>query len=490
MRIGINWLRYHADQQDMPHMRTMQYGSYTLYENQWANRDFCNELLAHSTPDAIFLLRHHGRSEEKQQMYADPTATGINHAEEWHKDTARIFLPLDRCYLCGINEPNTNHAQWATNEYERSRMRKMLEYPNERAAIWCFGTGHPSTVDLKPENKPDWSWYRTSYEAALRTGNHIGVIHEYGLPDNYMWGDNCNRFQFCPYDGLRFVIQECGIDGGTGDTPGYGWQAYGLEGEQYGSWLQGYFDVMGQDPRIHSAQIFCYDYAHPWDSFDVRPMRDVLERRFAGWSSQTEPDEPDPPPKPIPSGIIDPYVAQAILNIEAGSSGFFPAGNLKIRFEAHSFRDMLDNDQLFHEHFKIADSRPWANPQYYRQSPADPWQEIHTGNPDHEYGALGVADQLDAEAAYQSISMGIAQVMGFNHKRVGYKTARAMYTAFWASEAMHVVAFFNYILSDPELVQAVHAKDWRTIARLYNGAGNVDTYSKLLEDEYNRLVSK
>jgi len=489
--LGCHWMRYHPDDRDMTHVKAMQYSSFTLFEQQWANRDFCNELLAHAPDDAIFLLRHHGRSEQKAQMYADPARMGREHAEEWDKDTSRIFLPLDRCYMCGINEPDTNHAQEATNTYELERLRHM-NATGLQAGMYCFGTGHPSTVDLRPENKPDWSWYETSHAELLR-GNHIAVVHEYGLPGNYMWGDNCNRLQYCPWDDVRFVIQECGIDGGTGDRPQEGWQAFGLSAEVYGSWLQGYFDVMAQDARIHSVQPFTYDYAHPWSSFDIRPMRDVLERRWEGGKGINRVAKPQPKPPPVPpppslTGIIDPIVAQAILNIEAGGDGYNKDGSLKIRFEAHIFRYLFGNVR-FADYFKISDSRPFANPQYYRHSPGDPWQEIHTGNQAHEYTALALAAKLNEEHAYSSISMGVAQVMGFNHERIGYATAKTMYDAFSASEAAQVVGFFNYVLSDVLLGTAVRAKDWRTIARLYNGAGNVDTYSMLLENEYNRLVS-
>ena len=195
-----------------------------------------------------------------------------------------------------------------------------------------------------------------------------------------------------------------------------------------------------------------------------------------------------PDPRPKVSGIIDPTMAQAILNIEAGGKGFNADGSLKIRFEAHIFRKFF-SDVRFADHFKIADSRPWAEPQYYRHLPGDSWLEIHTGDSMHENEALIRADSLDPEAAHKSISMGIAQIMGFNHMRVGYSSARAMYTAFQDSEAMQVVGFLNFLWSDPDIQKAIQVRDWRTIARLYNGIGNVDVYSGLLQDEYKRLVS-
>ncbi len=42
-------------------------------------------------------------------------------------------------------------------------------------------------------------------------------------------------------------------------------------------------------------------------------------------------------------------------------------------------------------------------------------------------------------------------------------------------------------ITKAQLRAAVQAHDWRTVARLYNGPGNVDTYAGLLERRYARL---
>lgn len=90
------------------------------------------------------------------------------------------------------------------------------------------------------------------------------------------------------------------------------------------------------------------------------------------------------------------------------------------------------------------------------------------------------------EAAAKSISMGAAQIIGFNHVRIGYPSAQAMLQAF-RNPSVQVIAFLNFLMSDPTLWAAVQAHDWRTVARLYNGPGNVDTYAGLLERRYVRL---
>lgn len=75
---------------------------------------------------------------------------------------------------------------------------------------------------------------------------------------------------------------------------------------------------------------------------------------------------------------------------------------------------------------------------------------------------------------------------GFNHERIGYPTARAMFEAF-ANAPMQTLGFINFCLSDPDLLAAIRRKDWRAIAKLYNGAGAIDTYAPLLERAYNEL---
>lgn len=196
--------------------------------------------------------------------------------------------------------------------------------------------------------------------------------------------------------------------------------------------------------------------------------------------------EPGPgPSEPLAAGIIDPRVAQAILNIESGGRSFGADGKPLIRFEAHIFKQQMEMKGYWDNYFRTDPERGWVN-QEWRRGEADPWKPIHTGNQADEYAAFELAKGLDLEAAHESISMGAPQIMGFNHERVGFPTAQAMYEAF-KSAPVQTIAFINYFLSDPALVQAMHDKDWRTIAAKYNGTGAVDSYSKLLQDAYNNL---
>jgi len=194
-----------------------------------------------------------------------------------------------------------------------------------------------------------------------------------------------------------------------------------------------------------------------------------------------------PTPQPIAPGIIEPRVAQAILQIESGGRSFGDDGRILIRFEAHIFRTHLGNDALWSNHFRTDAQRAWVD-QMWRGGQGDPWKQIHTGLQADEYAAFEFAQGLVLEAAHKAISMGAPQIMGFNHARIGYPSASAMYRAF-ADANVQTIGFINFFLSDPTLAEAMHRRDWRTIATRYNGAGNVDAYSKLLQAAYERLTA-
>lgn len=189
------------------------------------------------------------------------------------------------------------------------------------------------------------------------------------------------------------------------------------------------------------------------------------------------------PSAPAPTGIIDPRVAQAILAIESGGRTHGENGKPLIRFEAHIFEGRAGDTA----HFRYNQQKPWAD-QEWRRSEGDAWRPIHTGKQADEYAAFEFARSLNTQAAHESISMGAGQIMGFNHARVGFPSAEAMLRAF-DSAPVQTIAFINYFLSDPALVQAMQRKDWREIAKRYNGAGAVDTYAPLLEKAYKELGS-
>ena len=128
---------------------------------------------------------------------------------------------------------------------------------------------------------------------------------------------------------------------------------------------------------------------------------------------------------------IDPAVAVGVIAVESGGNAFGADGRMIIRFENHVFWKNWgqQNSDAFNQLFSFNAAKPWQGHKF-RTSPNIPWQEVHTDQQPSEWNALAVAGSLDARAAKLSISMGMAQIMGFNFKAVGYNSVEDMFNAF------------------------------------------------------------
>lgn len=185
---------------------------------------------------------------------------------------------------------------------------------------------------------------------------------------------------------------------------------------------------------------------------------------------------------------IEPAVIEAVFKIETGGSGFGADGRVKIRFENHIFWDKwgVFNVERYNHHFLFDISTRWTGHKWRPDGGA--WRDCHISQ-DVEYQVLNFARELDDTAPLMSISMGLGQIMGFNHRAAGYDTVQEMFEAM-QTEAGQREAFLNFVVSNKKRLEALRKKDWRAFALYYNGAGNVDVYSKLLSEAYQRVVSK
>lgn len=299
---GLNWLAHHPTwDRDFGHFGAMQYKSVVVYRPMWESREWMEEL-ARRLPDAIFLARDWEMSEQKQDMYSNPAETGKRHAREWVEkvNAGRVHLPLDRTYFLGINEPDSNHAQAAIDTYNLAFCLNMAAY-GLTVAGYSFGVGHPSTVGLRSDTPVDWSLYRASAEAIIENGGIVD-FHSYGVPPGWSLDHHLARVADCPYP-FQVVFGEFGVDWGI--VPGMkvdGWAKpsetpdHNLTGEQYLKWadtaqqlILERFAERKSKLTVHSFNFFCYDANRDWRSFDVEPLRGLLET----WPAWTEPKKPE-----------------------------------------------------------------------------------------------------------------------------------------------------------------------------------------------------
>jgi hypothetical protein len=85
-----------------------------------------------------------------------------------------------------------------------------------------------------------------------------------------------------------------------------------------------------------------------------------------------------------------------------------------------------------------------------------------------EYTRLERAIAIDREAAVESASWGLGQIMGFNASVTRFKTAEAMIDAMMRGEDAHLQAMTDFLVAR-RLDKPLAKRDWAAFARGYNG---------------------
>jgi hypothetical protein len=179
--------------------------------------------------------------------------------------------------------------------------------------------------------------------------------------------------------------------------------------------------------------------------------------------------------------VLAPAAAVAVLVTESRGEPFDAAGRMIVRFENHVFFQQwgAEHEDLFNQHFAFDPASP-STGHLWRPTNDGPMLPCHTSN-DQEWSILDFARQLDDGAALRSISMGAAQIMGFNHRTVGYATPQAMFEDFRRDAQAQVRAMFRFMEING-LVDAVRGGDFERFAKTYNGPLQPAFYAGLMRD--------
>ena len=143
----------------------------------------------------------------------------------------------------------------------------------------------------------------------------------------------------------------------------------------------------------------------------------------------------------------------AFMDVEAAGSGFDSLGRPKMLFEPHVFYRNLSGARR--------DKAVKAGLAYSK------WRRNY---PKDSYPRLIEAMKIDETAALKASSWGLGQILGENHKAVGYSTPQTMVRAFMEDEEKHLEAIVQFLISK-KLAAKLKAHDWAGVARGYNGAG-------------------
>ena len=172
---------------------------------------------------------------------------------------------------------------------------------------------------------------------------------------------------------------------------------------------------------------------------------------------------------------IEPAVLRAVLSVETGGRGFDAYGRPKSLFERHYFYRFLA-DQPDKQSLAVAGGL--AYPKWGTRPYPNGFDAV--------YAEIEAACEIDLDCALRSASWGLGQIMGNNHKMVGFDSAKDMVEDAMASEVnqlKQMVAFINHA----GLLDELKNKDWAGFARGYNGpAYATNQYDGKLAAAYNR----
>lgn len=147
-------------------------------------------------------------------------------------------------------------------------------------------------------------------------------------------------------------------------------------------------------------------------------------------------------------GVSQPEV-WTVLAVETSGCGFLPDRRPPILYERHIFSKLTGG------RFDDGDISSPTPGGYGAPGP-------------HQYDRLAQAIALDRQAALQSASWGLSQIMGMNYAAAGFPDVETMVAALCDSEDAQLAAFVAFLKSN-KLDVHLQAHDWPSLARGYNG---------------------
>lgn len=163
---------------------------------------------------------------------------------------------------------------------------------------------------------------------------------------------------------------------------------------------------------------------------------------------------------------IEPAALLAFIEVETGGRGFADDGRLIIQFEPSWFRKKA----------------PFA--------PSGKWSLNGVEKQSAEWIAFNDAFKVNPDAAMESTSIGLGQIMGFHWKRLGYESVGEMWDDAKKGLPTQVEQILKFICTDNRLFSAIINIDWHTVASIYNGSKYRELAVKLGREPYDVSMAK
>jgi hypothetical protein len=162
----------------------------------------------------------------------------------------------------------------------------------------------------------------------------------------------------------------------------------------------------------------------------------------------------------------------AVMTVETKGCGFLPDRRPQILFERHIFHKRTNG--------RFSATAPdVSNPSAGGYGPSG----------SRQYDRLQSAIKLNRNAALESTSWGLGQVMGFNAATVGYASVEDMVEAMCESEDAQFQAMIAFIV-DNKLPKYLQSADWAKFAYYYNGPDfQKNKYDEKLAKAHARFIA-
>jgi hypothetical protein len=241
-------------------------------------------------------LRNHLRSEEKAQAVADPTGTGVRHANEWIAEltTGRFkeFAGNKRIVVVGINEPGVHDLASELGVYHYNvAFLNRLTAAGIRGMALSLSVGWPREVG----GVVQWDTFRP-LGPIINAGDHLLNLQSYFYPTPQTnWDKLMNRVATCPLQ-VPIVFAEVGYTRQLNGLPQpWGWRG-NISAAQYAEYL--WYCADNVDPRVLALCPFTSGFGGPeWESKDVTSelITQILSRKHDyNWPIPVEPPMSDP----------------------------------------------------------------------------------------------------------------------------------------------------------------------------------------------------
>lgn len=162
----------------------------------------------------------------------------------------------------------------------------------------------------------------------------------------------------------------------------------------------------------------------------------------------------------------------AFADVESSGEGFDNLQRPRVLFERHVFYQQL----VKHAGQAQADQVATQFPRLCNQKRGG-----YAGG-ELEWARLQQAITIHRQAAIESASWGMFQIMGYHWQTLGYKNADDWANSMGTSEVNHLDALTKFIRLDDKLLSAIQAGKWSEVARRYNGPAYA-------ENEYDKKLS-